>query len=131
MPPKRSPKYDAWFECARGCSGRWPLTEVIYRCPHCEGLLTVQHDMEVLKRTPPQKVVNSSGRQHTTVGLRLGVWGKRRAVCPVWTRRTSLDVRGQKNMFWGEAIAPSSASDDRLGELSATPPPRQPSRNSA
>ena len=45
--------YRAWFECFRGCSGRWPLTKIIYRCPQCEGLLTVQHDMERLKQKSP------------------------------------------------------------------------------
>lgn len=41
--------YNAWFRCFRGCEGRYALTDVIYACPTCGGLLEVTHDMEVLK----------------------------------------------------------------------------------
>ena len=39
-------KFNAWFQCINGCSGRHPLNEIIYRCPQCDELLEVQHDME-------------------------------------------------------------------------------------
>ena len=38
-------KHDAWFRCSDGCEGRWELTEIIYRCPSCDGLLEVKHDV--------------------------------------------------------------------------------------
>ena len=38
-------EFKAWFQCINGCSGRHPLNEVIYRCPKCDELLEVQHDM--------------------------------------------------------------------------------------
>ena len=41
---------NAWFQCINGCSGRHPLNEVIYRCPECDELLEVQHDMDLLKK---------------------------------------------------------------------------------
>ena len=34
----------AWFECHRGCQGRFPLTEVIYQCPRCDN--EVESDQE-------------------------------------------------------------------------------------
>jgi threonine synthase len=41
--------YSASFRCVAGCSGSYPLDEVIYSCPECGELLEVQHDMEALK----------------------------------------------------------------------------------
>ena len=39
-------EYSAWFECVNGCPGRYSLLEVIYRCPTCDDLLDVTHDIE-------------------------------------------------------------------------------------
>ena len=42
--------YQACFRCFHGCEGvQFPLTETVYRCPKCNGLLDVQHDLEELK----------------------------------------------------------------------------------
>ena len=40
--------YQSHFRCFRGCPGQWPLTQVIYTCPTCGGLLEVHHDIEAL-----------------------------------------------------------------------------------
>jgi hypothetical protein len=40
--------YRAWFQCVRGCEGRYSLFDVIYHCPTCGGLLEVVHDVEAL-----------------------------------------------------------------------------------
>ena len=40
--------YTAWFECDLGCT--YPLTDIIYRCKNCDGLLQVQHDMDAFKQ---------------------------------------------------------------------------------
>ena len=45
--------YNAWFQCFRGCGGRHPLTEIIYECPTCGGLLEVHHDMDALRTKSP------------------------------------------------------------------------------
>lgn len=43
---------NARYACSEGCAFRAPLTEVVYRCPSCDGLLEVEHDVEALaKRT--------------------------------------------------------------------------------
>ena len=115
MPPKRSPKYDAWFECAHGCAGRWALTEVIYRCPHCEGLLTVQHDMEVLKATPPQKWMKTfEARAHSTEWpYGSGVWGKRELVCPVVDVENVVSMfEGHTNLFWAKRLGVQLGIED-------------------
>jgi len=38
----------AWYQCIRGCPGRYSVFEVIYRCPACGGLLEVVHDAAAL-----------------------------------------------------------------------------------
>ncbi len=42
--------FRAEFRCFAGCDGvSFPLTEPVYRCPKCQGLLDVHHDMEALR----------------------------------------------------------------------------------
>ena len=41
--------YRAWLECIRGCGERYPVSEVIYTCPSCGGLLAVEHDVAALR----------------------------------------------------------------------------------
>ncbi|HEX9115549.1 MAG TPA: threonine synthase [Anaerolineae bacterium] len=38
----------AWYQCIRGCPGRYSVFEVLYRCPQCGGLLEVTHDEAAL-----------------------------------------------------------------------------------
>ncbi len=111
----RARKYDAWFECAQGCDGRWALTDVIYRCPHCEGLLTVQHDMEKLKATPPQKWMKLfEARGHTTEWpYGSGVWGKKELVCPVVDEENVVSMfEGHTNLFWAKRLGQQLGVED-------------------
>ena len=39
----------ASFRCFKGCAGTFPLTQAIYRCPKCDGLLEVAHDLGALR----------------------------------------------------------------------------------
>ena len=41
--------FSASFRCMAGCAGAYPLTQIIYRCPTCGGLLEVAHDMAALR----------------------------------------------------------------------------------
>ena len=42
--------YSSWFQCIDPeCSERMALTEIVYTCPRCDGLLMVAHDVEALK----------------------------------------------------------------------------------
>jgi threonine synthase len=105
----------AWFECFRGCSGRWPLTEVIYRCPQCGGLLTVQHDMERLReRTPKEWKKRFKEREHTTNWpYGSGVWGKREMVCPVVDDKNIVSMyEGNTNLFWAKRLGGQLGLED-------------------
>ena len=50
--------FSASFRCFNGCdSSSYPLTQAIYRCPKCDGLLAVRHDLKALaKLTGDRKV---------------------------------------------------------------------------
>ena len=50
--------YNAWFRCSEGCGETYPLTEVIYRCRNCGGLLEVQHDTEALETMQSRRLEN-------------------------------------------------------------------------
>ena len=43
----------AWFACIGGCPERHPLAAPLYRCPRCDALLEVQHDLDALRQRPP------------------------------------------------------------------------------
>jgi threonine synthase len=76
--------YNAWFQCIRSCEDRYPLTQVIYRCPHCGSLLDVEHDMEALRRRSAAAWMRLFDERIRTneVPYGSGVWGKKEWVCP-------------------------------------------------
>ena len=77
--------YNAWFRCFGGCEGRYALTDVIYACPTCGGLLEVAHDIEMLKRKSGRYWRGLFDRRYMTTEWPYGssVWGKKELVCPV------------------------------------------------
>ncbi len=102
----------SWFECFGGCDGRWPLTKVIYRCPQCEGLLTVQHDKAHWKQTSAAGwKARFLDRAHATEWpYGSGVWGKRELVCPVVDDENVVSMyEGNTNLFWAKRLG------DQLG----------------
>src|SRR5262249_8704403 len=42
-------QYTCRFTCITGHEGSWEVTEPIYRCPKCGGLLEVTHDVDALR----------------------------------------------------------------------------------
>ncbi len=76
--------FSAWFRCADGCDFRADLTDVVYECPRCGGLLEVEHDRRALARLPA-----AEWRALFDGRFRLGpwpygsgVWGKKEWVYP-------------------------------------------------
>ena len=55
--PRRVPALtgmSAQLGCLAGCEGvSFPLTEPVYRCPQCGGLLDVKHNMAALQSRGP------------------------------------------------------------------------------
>lgn len=75
----------ATFRCFRGCANgaevRYPITQAIYRCPSCDGLLAVQHDMRALAETSAEEWKRRFD-QRWSPSSRSGVWDKREWVMP-------------------------------------------------
>jgi threonine synthase len=78
----------ARFVCFANCDAEknksYPLTQAIYRCPSCGGLLAVRHDMNALAQTSAadwKKLFDERFRTGT-YPLASGVWGKKEWVVP-------------------------------------------------
>ena len=97
--------YHAEFRCLQGCDAAFPLTQPIYRCPRCGGLLEVVHDIEALRTHEPAawRKLFDERYKRTLWPYGSGVWGKREWVAP----RVSDDLivsmdEGGTNLFWAE-----------------------------
>lgn len=97
----------ARFQCFNGCAGEWPLTQAIYRCPTCGGLLDVVHDLAALRTTRADswKAIFDSRYKRTLWPFGSGVWGKKEWVIPQVPDDAivSLD-EGGTNLFWAERL---------------------------
>jgi len=97
--------YQAWFQCVTGCPGRWPLNEIIYRCPNCEGLLEVEHDADALRTRSPAAWMKTFDDRYLRTGWPYGsgVWGKKEWVQPHVEDRNVVSLyEGGTNLFWAE-----------------------------
>lgn len=102
--------YRAWFRCGEGCDIQIPLTEVIYNCPKCDGLLEVAHDMTALKAHPPNywRRLFDERYMRTSWPYGSGVWGKKEWVCPEVTNANVISMfEGGTNLFWASRFGRS------------------------
>lgn len=100
-------KLNSWFQCINGCSGRYSLNEIIYRCPQCDELLEVQHDMDLLKQLSSDEwkalFKDRVGRHEWPYGS--SVWGKKEWVCPNLDNENVVStLEGGTNLFWAERL---------------------------
>lgn len=106
----------AQFVCFTGCEGSWPLTQAIYRCPTCGGLLAVKHDLGALAKTSAaewRKTFDDRFRL-APFPYSSGVWGKKEWVMP--------DVPDDAIVSTGEGATPLFRADryareEGFGEL--------------
>ena len=108
-------KFNAWFQCVNGCSGRHPLNEIIYRCPQCDELLEVQHDMDLLKQLSSEEwkelFKDRVGRHEWPYAS--SVWGKKEWVCPNLDNKNVVStLEGGTNLFWAERLGSQLGLDD-------------------
>ncbi|MCZ6875302.1 MAG: threonine synthase [bacterium] len=99
--------YRAWFQCIAGCPEHYSLKEIIYRCPRCNNLLEVQHDIERLRQCSPadwkQRLDSRFLRNEWPYGS--SVWGKKEMVCPdVENDNIVSTLEGGSNLFWAERL---------------------------
>jgi len=98
-------EYSAWFECINGCSTRFSLSEVIYRCPKCGDLLDVAHDVEALKRRSPAAWMQlfDDRYRRNTFPYGSGVWGKKEWVVPFIDNENIVSTyEGGTNLLWAD-----------------------------
>src|SRR4029453_16310591 len=72
-------KFHAWFQCFSGCTVRYRLDQIVYRCESCGGLLEVQHDVDALKQ---RSAAEWKQLFDSRFGRMSGVWSKKEAVLP-------------------------------------------------
>lgn len=107
--------FNAWFRCFRGCGGHYPLTQIIYACPECGGLLEVRHDLEALRARPPQYWRQLFDRRYMRTEWPYGssVWGKKEMVCPVVDNDNVVSMyEGGSNLFWAERLGREIGVED-------------------
>ena len=103
------------FRCIAGCDGSWPVTQAIYRCPKCQGLLEVSHDLAALKTTSAAEWMKLFDdrymRSEWPYGS--GVWGKREWVMPEMPDDLIVSMyEGGSNLFWAERYGKQIGLDE-------------------
>jgi threonine synthase len=105
----------AWFQCFDGCPGSYPLTQAIYECPRCGGLLDVCHDMDALRTRSASEWKHLFNRRYmrTTWPYGSGVWGKKEWVQPhVENENVVSFYEGGTNLFWADRLGREIGVDD-------------------
>ena len=106
---------NAWFRCFRGCEGRFPLSEIIYECPACGGLLEVAHDMEALGARSAEDWRRLFDRRYMRTEWPYGssVWGKKEMVCPEVADANVVSMfEGGSNLFWADRLGQEIGLED-------------------
>jgi threonine synthase len=101
------PRYRAAFRCFSGCPGEYPLTEALYRCPKCDGLLEVAHDIDALRERSASAWIKlfEDRWMRTQWPYGSGVWGKREWVAPEVPDDSIVSTgEGGTNIYWAERL---------------------------
>lgn len=74
----------ARFGCSEGCDFHAELTDVVYRCPRCGGLLDVRHDLGALKQKSGEqwRALFRDRYAEPALPFASGIWGKKEWVHP-------------------------------------------------
>ena len=103
--------YSAQFKCFSGCDVSFELTEPVYRCPHCSGLLDVVHDLAALRQHPATWWMSLFDERFGSMDLphSSGVWGKREWVAPSIDDQSIVSMdEGRSSLLrakrYGEAV---------------------------
>ena len=105
----------AALRCMRGCVGEHSLLTAIYRCPTCNDLLEVAHDLDALRTRSGGSWMRLFDKRYkrTTWPYGSAVWGKKEWVCPDVhdDNIVSMD-EGGTNLFWAERFGRELGLDD-------------------
>ena len=107
--------YRATLRCIAGCHGEHSLLTPIYRCPTCNDLLEVSHDLDALRERSPGAWMRlfDDRYKRTTWPYGSAVWGKKEWVCPEVhdDNIVSMD-EGGTNLFWAERLGQELGIED-------------------
>ncbi len=99
--------YKATFRCIRGCPGKHELTEIVYNCRKCGGLLEVVHDIAALKTKLAGEWRRIFDERYKSHEWPFGscVWGKKELVCPgIDDNNIVSHSEGGSDLFWAELL---------------------------
>ena len=105
---------NSWFECIN-CDETYPLTEIVYTCKSCGGLLQVQHDMKALQARSGEewKTLFDQRYMRTSFPYGSGVWGKKEMVCPLVEDENVVSTfEGGSNLFWADRLGKEIGVED-------------------
>ena len=105
---------NSWFECIN-CDETYPLTEIVYTCKSCGGLLQVQHDMKALQARSGEewKTLFDQRYMRTSYPYGSGVWGKKEMVCPLVEDENVVSTyEGGSNLFWADRLGKEIGIED-------------------
>ncbi len=88
------PTLHAEFVCSDGCDFHAALTDVVYRCGRCDGLLEVRHDQGALAKTSADDWKQLFQQRYGAARLpeASGIWGKREWVYPQLEREHMVSL---------------------------------------
>jgi len=99
--------YQAWFTCFHGCDVRHELTEIVYRCEHCGGLLDVVQDVSALSERSGAEWRSLFEQRYMQQKWPYGsgVWGKLEWVYPSMNPANITSfAEGGTNLMWAEHL---------------------------
>ena len=97
--------YRAVLRCIAGCPDEHSLLSSLYRCPTCDNLLEVVHDLDALRNRSPGAWIRLFDERYkrTTWPYGSSVWGKKEWVCPIVADENIVSMdEGGTNLYWAE-----------------------------
>ncbi len=91
------------------------MNQIIYRCPDCDSLLEVTHDMDKLKKRSARKWNELFDERYRKNEWPYGssVWGKKELVCPAVDNENIVSTyEGGTNLFWAERLGSQIGLED-------------------
>ena len=98
----------ASYQCINKCDERFPLDQIIYRCPHCNDLLEVNHDIDKLAERTAQewRELFDSRLLRSPWPYGSGVWGKKEWVNPLLKDENIISLpEGRTPLFQAVQLA--------------------------
>ena len=107
--------YSAWFQSVSKDPERYPLNEILYRCPKTGALLEVVHDTKALEQRSAAAWMRIFDERYgrTSWPYGSGVWSKREWVQPhVHPDNIVSLYEGNTNLFWAERYGKQIGLED-------------------